>query len=107
MWLKVNSNNKQPGLVLNHYLQCVHQVGGMTLVSVVIILLLSMSMCSGCPTVLCMDRGTENSRVAAVQYAFRESHTDSLAGNRSFRFGTSPANIVRICMHIHRKQNLL
>ena len=43
-----------------------------------------------------MDRGTENSRVAAVQYAFREFHADNLAGDRSFRFGTSPANIVRI-----------
>ena len=52
-----------------------------------------------------MDRGTENSQVAAVQYAFRESHSDSLAGNRSFRFGTSPANIVRIWILIHYDNN--
>ena len=49
---------------------------------------------NGCPSVLCMDRGTENSKVAAVQYAFREFHLDSLSGDHSFRFGTSPANIV-------------
>ena len=44
--------------------------------------------------VLCMDRGTENSKVAAVQYAFREFHLDSLSGDHSFRYGTSPANII-------------
>ena len=47
----------------------------------------------GCPSVLCMNRGTENSKVAAMQYAFREFHLDSLSGDNSFRFGTSPANI--------------
>ena len=41
-----------------------------------------------------MDRGTENVRVAEVQYAFREYHSDEFAADKSFRFGTSPANIV-------------
>ena len=42
-----------------------------------------------------MDRGTENVKVAAVQYAFREEHADDYAGISSVRFGTSPANIVK------------
>ena len=46
-----------------------------------------------------MDCGTENSLVAAVQYAFREQHHDSFAGEKSFQYGTSPSNIVIIlCM---------
>ena len=42
-----------------------------------------------------MDKGTENVRVAAVQYALRASHEDTFAGEKGFRYGTSPANIVR------------
>lgn len=42
-----------------------------------------------------VDCGTENVKVAAVQYAFRENHSDDLAAEKSFRFGTSPANIVK------------
>lgn len=41
-----------------------------------------------------MDKGTENVKVAATQYGFRETQNDAFAGNRSIRFGTSPANIV-------------
>ena len=41
-----------------------------------------------------MDHGTENVKVAEVQYAFREHHSDDLAAEKSFRFGTSPSNIV-------------
>ena len=41
-----------------------------------------------------MDRGTENTKIAAVQFSFREDHSDEYAGTRSIRFGTSPANIV-------------
>ena len=45
-----------------------------------------------------MDRrGTENVKVAAIQYAFREEANDEYAGNKSV-FGTSPANIVSIPM---------
>lgn len=49
---------------------------------------------TGCPSVLRMDKGTENVKVAATQYAFREGQNDAFAGNGSIRFGTSPANIV-------------
>ena len=41
-----------------------------------------------------LDCGTENVKVAAVQYAFRENHGDVLSGENSVRFGTSPSNIV-------------
>ena len=41
-----------------------------------------------------MDRGTENTKVAALHYAFRENDNDEYAGTNSVRFGTSPANIV-------------
>ena len=43
-----------------------------------------------------LDCVSENVKVAAVHYAFREHHTDQLSGESSFRFGTSPANIVSI-----------
>ena len=49
---------------------------------------------TGCPSVIRMDRGTENTKVAALQYAMREADTDDYSGTRSIRFGTSPANIV-------------
>ena len=46
----------------------------------------------GCPSVLRMDRGTENTKVAALQYAFREDGTDEYAGIKSVPFGTCPVN---------------
>ncbi len=41
-----------------------------------------------------MDHGTENSVVGAVQYAMRVDGHDAFSGERSIRYGTSPANIV-------------
>ena len=41
-----------------------------------------------------MDHGIENIKVAEVQYAFCEHHSDDMAAEKSFRFGTSPANII-------------
>lgn len=41
-----------------------------------------------------MDCGTENVKVAATQFAFRADHSDSHAGDKSFVYGTSPANVV-------------
>lgn len=43
-----------------------------------------------------MDRGTENTKIAALQYAFREFDDDEFAGEKSVCYGTSPANIVCI-----------
>ena len=42
-----------------------------------------------------VDPGTENVQMAAVQCALRSGHTDELAGDKSIRYGSSPANIVR------------
>ena len=33
---------------------------------------------AGCPAVVRLDRGTENVKIAAVQYTFRENHGDNL-----------------------------
>ncbi len=41
-----------------------------------------------------MDCGTENGLAATAQIAFRRDGADSLAGDKSARYGTSPANIV-------------
>lgn len=37
----------------------------------------------GRPAVVRLDCGTENVKVAAVQYAFRERHIDHFSGERS------------------------
>ena len=60
----------------------------------------------GCPSVIRMDKGTENVLVAAVQYALRSSHDDTFAGDKSFRYGSSPANIVRNMIHIAHKKHI-
>ena len=48
----------------------------------------------GCPRIVRADHGTENALVAEMQIAFRFNHTDSLAGQKSFIYGPSTANIV-------------
>ena len=48
----------------------------------------------GCPTMLRMDHGTENGLAAAAQIVFRRDGADALAGEKSVRYGTSPANSV-------------
>lgn len=52
--------------------------------------------CIGCPTILRMDYGTENGLTGAAQAAFCMNDGDSLAGEKSAMYGTSPANIVSI-----------
>ena len=47
-----------------------------------------------------MDCGTENVKVATVQYAFRATHSDRFAGERSFMYGTSPANVVCVMKEV-------
>ncbi len=48
------------------------------------------------PCVIRMDKGSENTKVAALQYAFRENHVDQFVADMSIRFGTSHGNIVSI-----------
>ena len=46
------------------------------------------------------DYGTENCYLAASQIALRSSHTDTFAGEKSFRYGKSTTNTVRLSMHV-------
>ncbi len=41
-----------------------------------------------------MDKGTENTKVAEIHIAIRKGHNDSLSGEKSVRFGSSPTNSV-------------
>ena len=43
--------------------------------------------CSGCPSVLRSDYGTENAILAAIQIAFRYIHSDHMAREKSFVYG--------------------
>ena len=54
----------------------------------------------GCPRVIRADKGTENVRVAAVQYALRREH-DRLAAEKNIRYGSSPANNMVHIIGIH------
>lgn len=54
----------------------------------------------GCPRVIRVDKGTENVHMAAVQYALRCDHMDDFSAGKSFRYGSSPANIVHIIIQV-------
>ena len=47
-----------------------------------------------------MDFGTENVKVATVQYAFPARHSYRVAVERSFMYGTSPANVVCVMKEV-------
>ena len=49
---------------------------------------------AGIPSLVRADRGTENSIIAFVQPTLRSQHSDSLAGDKSFRYGKSTSNQV-------------
>lgn len=48
----------------------------------------------GCPIILRADDGTENVLAGSAQIAFRLSHTDQMAGSKSFMTGSSVHNVV-------------
>ena len=48
----------------------------------------------GCPSILRMDKGTENVWMATAQCAFRNDHEDRFSAENSIRYGSSPANTV-------------
>jgi hypothetical protein len=74
IWLKVTPTNHNPRVILRFFLDAVKEN-------------------SGCPTVIRSDHGTENGDVATAQIALRLHHTDSLSGDKSFIYGSSPSNI--------------
>ena len=49
-----------------------------------------------CPSILRSDYGTENCNLAAIQIAFRYYDDDSMAKEKSFIYGPSKHNIVRL-----------
>ena len=58
----------------------------------------------GCPKVIRLDCGVENTLIGECQVAFRLNATDTLYGAKSVRFGSSPTNSVHIIItviHMH------
>lgn len=48
----------------------------------------------GCPRIVRVDRGSENSRIAFLQPFLRRNGRDSFAGTGSFQYGRSASNQV-------------
>ena len=73
LWLEVNVTNKNPNVMLHHFLCTVQQLEGV-------------------PRLLRTDLGTENVWISAIQKLLRRNGTDSLAGEKSVIQGKSSAN---------------
>ena len=73
VWLEVNSTNKNPNVIASHYLDAIHQVGGV-------------------PRRMRCDKGTENTTIGHLQQFFRWDDNDEFAGSKSFLLGKSSAN---------------
>ena len=48
----------------------------------------------GCPTIVRVDKGTENVGLATVHIGLRMNHEDEFAGEKCFIYGPSKHNIV-------------
>ena len=93
LWLKLASTNRDPTVTLGYYLECVNKVHGIsTIHQLQDDFLCICCMLIGCPKVVHLDRGVENSLIAECQIAFRLSATGKLSGANSVRFGSSPTN---------------
>ncbi|XP_034142839.1 uncharacterized protein LOC117592832 [Esox lucius] len=73
IWLHAGTSNRKPEFVGKYFLDATIKE-------------------HGCPNLVRSDRGTENSVVAVIQIAFRSRATDSLSGDKSFRYGKSVHN---------------
>ncbi len=100
LWLKLSSTNHDPAVIVRYYLDTVLDVGGILfqLLSIAFRQYMWLSLILGCPTMLRCDYGTENTSLATVQIAFRLRHRDRLAAQKSFIYGPSTGNIVRIAI---------
>lgn len=59
---------------------------------------------------MCSDRGTENTKIAFMQPFLRRHGTDSLSGEKSFRYGRSVHNQVQECsilLYSHNWYNIM
>lgn len=72
-WLEVGPTNNNPKMIANYYLDTVASHGFV-------------------PRIVRADRGTENSSISFLQPFFRNDHSDSMAGVKSFMYGKSTAN---------------
>lgn len=73
MWLRSGSTNNNPGLIAQHYMQCISEFGQL-------------------PARLRTDCGNENGIMAAIHCALRSQHTDDFAGALSRMYGSSTVN---------------
>ena len=73
MWLEVSSTNNDPSVIAGYYLNCLKSTKTV-------------------PRVIRADLGTENVTVEILQYYFRLSHDDEMAGLKSFQYGKSTSN---------------
>ncbi len=92
LWLRCSATNHDPKVILRYYLETVEKVKG-SLLQFEAMFVITFA-CTGCPTTVRMDYGTENCKVAATQFAFRANHSDDRAGERSYIYGSSHANVV-------------
>ena len=56
----------------------------------------TMYTCTGCPSIVRSDYGTENASLSGIQIAFGYRHHGSLRATKRFMYGTSKSNIVSI-----------
>lgn len=73
LWLEVARSNNDPRVPAAFYLNQVKEIGG-------------------CPLLLVTDCGSENGIAASMQCVFRTNDHDELAGVKSHRYCSSPAN---------------
>ena len=73
LWLELARSNNKPEIPAGYYLECVNQ---------------NLS----CRILLRTDCGTENGIMAAMQSYFRQDGADVFAGEKSHKYGSSPAN---------------
>ena len=103
--LKLLSTNNNPRVTLLYYLTAVLQRTGNA--QLLCNVYFNFNNNKGCPTLLCCDKGTENSLVAACHMTLRHNHSDMFSGEKSFRYGSSTTNTVSKTFHALIKKEKL
>ncbi len=101
IWLELLTKNNDPNVILLSYLLAIFRNNGTCLdVGFHRCKFMHMSLL-GCPSIVRSDCGTENTSLASFHMALRHSHTDEFKWEKSFRFGSSTTNTVRVhpCKH--------